>query len=503
MPPLEEGSLLYMPVTQPGLSAVEARRLLTITDEVIAEFPEVARVLGKAGRADTATDPAPPSMLETLIELKPVAQWRHVPRWYSAWVPSVLQPVLRPLWPDRIGREQLVAELDAALRVPGLTNTWTMPIKGRLEMLDSGLRAPLGLKVSGPEAAQTERLAAQVAEALKSLPGTRSVFAERNGLGRYLDIRWRRDALAHAGIRLQDAQETLATAIGGEMTGTVVHQSRRHGVRVRLARDYRDDPAAIRELGIYGPDGVSLWPLAALAEVEFVEAPAMIRNENGMPTSYVTLDLGSVDPAAYLEAARIRLAEQVSVPTGYTLLWAGALAESSSHDNLLFAGALALGTVLLLLLLGTGSLARTAIILLAVPFSAIGAVWLVWLLGFKLSTAVYIGFLALLGVDAATGVFMLLYLDLAWREAAASGSLTTREARCEAVVSGAARRLRPKLMTVTAMLAGLIPILFSTGTGADVMQRMAAPMIGGIVTSFLLELLVYPALYLWYRQRLA
>jgi Cu(I)/Ag(I) efflux system membrane protein CusA/SilA len=197
------------------------------------------------------------------------------------------------------------------------------------------------------------------------------------------------------------------------------------------------------------------------------------------------------------------LAEQVSVPTGYTLLWAGALAESSSHDNLLFAGALALGTVLLLLLLGTGSLARTAIILLAVPFSAIGAVWLVWLLGFKLSTAVYIGFLALLGVDAATGVFMLLYLDLAWREAAASGSLTTREARCEAVVSGAARRLRPKLMTVTAMLAGLIPILFSTGTGADVMQRMAAPMIGGIVTSFLLELLVYPALYLWYRQRLA
>ena len=503
MPPLEEGSLLYMPVTQPGLSAVEARRLLAITDSVIAEFPEVARVLGKAGRADTATDPAPPSMLETLIELKPVSQWRHVPRWYSAWVPDVLHPVLRPLWPDRIDREQLVVELDAALRVPGLTNAWTMPIKGRLEMLDSGLRSPLGLKVSGPDAALTERLAVQAAEALQSLPGTRSAFAERNGLGRYLDIRWRRDDLARAGIRLTDAQETLATAIGGEMTGTVVHESRRHGVRVRLARDYRDDPAAIRELLIAGPDGVSLWPLATLADVEFAEAPAMIRNENGMPTSYVTLDLGAVDPVAYLDAAKARLAEQVSVPTGYTLHWAGALAESSSHENLFFAGALALGTVVLLLLLGTGSAARTALILLAVPFSAVGAVWLVWLLGFKLSTAVYIGFLALLGVDAATGVFMLLYLDLAWREAAANGALATREMRCEAVVSGAARRLRPKLMTVTAMLAGLIPILFSTGTGADVMQRMAAPMIGGIVTSFLLELLVYPSLYLWYRQRLA
>ena len=503
MPPLEEGALLYMPVTQPGLSAVEARRLLTITDGVIAEFPEVARVLGKAGRADTATDPAPPSMLETLIELKPVAQWRHRPRWYSAWVPSVLHPVLRPLWPDRIDREQLVAELDAALRVPGLANAWTMPVKGRLEMLDSGLRSPLGLKVSGPDAARTERLAAQAAAALQSVPGTRSAFAERNGAGRYLDIRWRREALARAGIRLQDAQKTLAVAIGGEMTGTVVRGTRRHGVRVRLARDYRDDPAAIRALRIPGPDGMSLWPLAALATVEFAEGPAMIRNENGMPTSYVTLDLEAVDPVAYLDDATARLAGQVSLPAGYTLTWAGALADSSSHDDLLFAGALALGTVMLLLLLGTGSAARTAIILLAVPFSAIGAVWLLWLLGFKLSTAVYIGFLALLGVDAATGVFMLLYLDLAWREAAANGALTTENARREAIVSGAARRLRPKLMTVTAMLAGLIPILFSTGTGADVMQRMAAPMIGGIVTSFLLELLVYPSLYLWYRQRLS
>ena len=502
MPPLEEGSLLYMPVTQPGISAVEARRLLSATDAVIAKFPEVARVLGKAGRADTATDPAPPSMFETLIALKPVSEWRHVPRWYSDWVPSVLHPMLRPLWPDRIDREHLVAELDAALRVPGLANTWTMPIKGRLEMLDSGLRSPLGLKVSGPDAAQTERLAVQVAEALQALPGTRGAFAERNGLGRYLDVRWRRDALAHAGIRLQDAQETLATAVGGEMTGTVVTGSRRHAVRVRLARDYRDDPAAIRELRIPGPDGASLWPLAVLAELEFAEAPAMIRNENGMPTSYVTLDLGAVDPMTYLNTAKARLAEAVRMPVGYTVTWAGALAESSSHDNLLFASALALGTVVLLLLLGTGSPVRTSIILLAVPFSAIGAVWLVWLLGFKLSTAVYIGFLALLGVDAATGVFMLLYLDLAWKEAAKNGALATSAAQCEAVVSGAARRLRPKLMTVTAMLAGLVPILFSTGTGADVMQRMAAPMIGGIVTSFVLELLIYPPLYLWYRQRL-
>jgi Cu(I)/Ag(I) efflux system membrane protein CusA/SilA len=502
LPPLEEGTLLYMPVTPPGLSAVEARRLLQATDRVLAEFPEVVSVLGKAGRANTATDPAPPSMFETLVILKPRNEWREVPRWYSGWAPETLKAALRPLWPDRLSRAALVAEMDAALTIPGLANAWTMPIRGRLEMLDSGQRSALALKISGPDPRQVEALADRAAEVLRDLPGARHVFSERNAAGRFLDVRWRRDALALAGLRMQDAQRALALAVGGEVVSQVLRDGHRHRVRLRLARDARDEPAAIGALSIAGGDASRRWQVQELADLRFVEGPAMIRHENGSPIAYVGVDLGDGDPGAWLAAASARLRDQQIFPAGYEARWSGALAEETEGlTHVSFAALLAGGVMIWLLLLGTRSVGRTGIVLLAVPFSAIGAVWLLWLLGFKLSTAVYVGLLALLGLDAATGIFMLLYLDLAWDDAAARGALGSVEARREAIVVGAARRLRPKLMTVTAMLAGLLPILFSEGTGADLMQRMVAPMIGGIVSSFLLELLLYPPLYQWFRAR--
>ncbi|MCP3982067.1 MAG: efflux RND transporter permease subunit [bacterium] len=501
MPPLDEGALFYMPTTMPGISVTEAQRLLQETDRVILGFPEVAAVLGKAGRADTATDPAPLSMLETVVELKPVSEWRRTKTWYGAWAPDWMLPALRRITPDHISREQLVRELNEALRVPGLSNAWTMPIKARIDMLSTGIRTPLGVKVSGADPAEIERIARDVERRLRPVAGTRTIFAERTSGGYFLDIRWKRGQLAQYGLTVEEAQRVASIAIGGELATQTVEGRERYDVRVRYLPDFRSDEDAIRRVLVPARDGRLQVPLGRLADVERVLGPGMLRNEDGLLTGYVYIDLAERDPASYVREADALL-RSVELPPGYALSWSGQFeAIQRMRDKLTVVLPVTLLLILLLLYLNTRSLVKTTIVLLAVPFSAIGAVWLLWALDYNMSIAVWVGMIALLGVDAETGVFMLLYLDLAYRQARKAGRLTNRAQLREAVCEGAVRRLRPKFMTVATTVIGLMPILLATGAGSDVMKRIATPMIGGILTSFLLELLVYPLVYEMWKEK--
>jgi Cu(I)/Ag(I) efflux system membrane protein CusA/SilA len=495
MPPLDEGVLFYMPSTMPGISIGEAQRLLEQTDRIIKTFPEVDHVLGKAGRADTATDLAPLSMLEIVIVLKPTSEWRKVATWYSAWAPAWLMPLLRRVTPDHVTTEVLVDQLDAALQFPGVSNAWTMPIRGRIDMLATGMRTPVGLRVTGPDLAMIESLAAGAEAALRGVPGTRSVFAERAGSGFFLDIEWNREKLAGYGLDLDAAQVAVQTAIGGETITTTVEGRARYPVNVRYMRDFRDTVGAIEDVLVpVGQGGHAR--LADLAAVQATTGPAMIRTENGLLTAYVYVDLEGRDADSYIAEAGGVLERQVTVPPGYALLWSGQYeAMARVRERLRLVIPVTLFLVVLLLYLSTRSFGKTAIVCLAVPFSAVGAVWFLFLLGYNTSVAVWVGLIALIGVDAETGLFMLLYLDLAYEQARRAGRLGSLPALREAIVEGAARRIRPKFMTVAATIVGLAPIMWATGAGADVMKRIAAPMIGGLVTSFLLELLVYPALY--------
>jgi Cu(I)/Ag(I) efflux system membrane protein CusA/SilA len=495
MPPLDEGSILYMPSTAPGISATEAQRLLQVTDSVIKRFPEVDRVLGKAGRAETATDPAPLSMLETVITLKPRAQWRRVDTWYSSWAPEPVQGILRHITPDRISQEELIRQMNAALTVAGVANAWTMPVKGRIDMLTTGMRTPLGLKVSGADLQVIEKIGSQVQESLGSVKGARSVFAERTGGGFFLDIEWKREELARNGLGLEEAQSVVESAIGGDNVTTAVQGRERYPVNVRLMRDFRADVQALGRVLVPAAGGKRQIPLAQLAVIRPVSGPAMVRNENGLLTGYVYVDLAGRDPKSYLAEAG-PLLDKISLPPGYTISWSGQYeAMERVRERLTFVVPLTLALILLLLYANTRSVTKTLIVMLAVPFSAVGAIWFLYLLGYNMSIAVWVGLVALLGVDAETGVFMLLYLDLAYEQARREGRLRTLAGLQQAIMHGAVRRLRPKFMTVAAAFIGLVPIMWSTGTGADVMKRIAAPMIGGIFTSFLLQLLVYPAVY--------
>jgi Cu(I)/Ag(I) efflux system membrane protein CusA/SilA len=502
MPPLDEGALLYMPSAMPGISITEAQRLLQVTDRIIRQFPEVDRVLGKAGRADTATDPAPLSMLETLITLKPKSRWRRVSTWYSGWAPEWLKPVFRHLTPDNISQDRLVAEMNGALAVPGVTNAWTMPIKGRIDMLTTGVRTPVGVKVLGSDSQEVGRIGERVEGALRSVPGARSVFAERTGDGYFLDIAWNRELLARYGLTIEEADETLSSAIGGENVTTTVEGRARYPVNVRYMRDFRSDIEAIGRVLVPSGDGKRQIPLADLATVRTNSGPAMIRDEDGLITGYVYVDVAGRDISGFVEDGKRALAEKLRLPPGYSIRWTGQYeAMERVRERLRVVVPVTLFLVLLLLWLNTRSLAKSTIVLLAVPFSAVGAFWFLYALGYNLSVAVWVGLIALMGVDAETGVFMLLYLDLAFERAVREGRMSSRADLHEAIVAGAARRIRPKFMTVATMFVGLVPILWSTGTGADVMKRIAAPMVGGIFTSFLLELLVYPAIYDVWRWR--
>ncbi len=496
MPPLEEGSILYMPTTMPGISITEAQKVLQVTDRIIKRFPEVKYVLGKAGRAETSTDPAPLSMLETVIILKPKPEWRKTETWYSSWAPEWGKALLRRITPDHISQQELIMEMNDALKIPGLANSWTMPIKGRFDMLSTGLRTPVGLKVTGADLDTIEEIGARIESILPAVKGTRSVFAERTASGYFLDVQWNRKELARYGLSMKDAQAVVENAIGGENVTTTVEGRERYPINVRYSRDFRSNMAALGRILVPASGGQRQIPLSELATIRKTSGPSMIRDEDGLLSGYVYVDMVGRDPNSYVEEADRLLREKIKLPTGYAMIWSGDYSSwQRGKERLTVVVPLTLFLIILLLYMNTRSLTKTFIVLLAVPFSAIGAFWFLYFLGYNLSFGVWVGLIALLGVDAETGVFMLLYLDLAYEEAKKEGRLRSLADLQEAIRYGAVKRLRPKFMTVATTFLGLVPILWAVGTGSDVMKRIAAPMIGGILASFLLELLVYPSVY--------
>lgn len=505
MPPLREGTLLYMPsAVQPGMSVAEAQAALQLQDKILMRFPEIKRVFGKAGRANTSTDPAPFTMMETTIMLKPDREWRAKTRWYSSWAPNWLKPAFRPFWRDRISQEELENELNQALQLPGISNAWTMPIKGRLDMLSTGIRTPVGIKVSGADLPTIERIAAEIESAIKALPGTRSVYAERVAGGYFVDFVLRRLQLARYGMTVDDANMMIMTAVGGDNQSITVEGRERYGISVRYARDWREDLPSLRRVLIPLPNGAGQIPISEIADVALASGPSMIRDENGLLAGYVYVDFDTskYDVGGYVDEAKKAVAAKVTLPTGYNMIWSGQYENMIRvKERLKLIIPITVVLIFALLYMNTKSTAKAIIVMMAVPFSAIGAVWLLYGLGYNVSIAVWVGMIALMGLDAETGVFMLLFLDLSFDEAKARGELNTREELVEAIIHGAVKRVRPKAMTVASAMIGLLPIMWSTGIGSDLMKRIAAPMIGGLATSFLMELLVYPAVYYLWRKR--
>jgi len=496
MPPLDEGTLLYMPSTLPGISVTQAQQLLQVQDRIIKRFPEVQSVLGKAGRAETSTDPAPFSMMETMIVLKPESEWRKVNTWYSPWAPEWADKIFRRFTLDHISSDQLVEEMNQALQIPGTTNAWTMPIKGRVDMLTTGVRTPVGIKIYGADIRQIEKIGTEIEGLLAQVRGTRSVFAERTSGGYFLDFKWNRDELARYGLSIGAAQDVVMSAIGGENVSTTVEGRERYPINVRYLRDYRSDPDKLARVLVPAMNGRMQIPLSQLADIRTVSGAGMLRDESGMLNGYVYVDVAGRDVGSYVAEAKQTIRDRVKLPAGYSLVWSGQYeAMQRVRDRLKIVLPLTLFLIVMLLYVNTRSMTKTLIIILAVPFSAVGAVWLLYLLHYNMSIGVWVGLIALLGVDAETAVFMLLYLDLAHDQAKAAGRLRSLRDLQEAIMHGAVKRIRPKFMTVAAMFMGLLPIMWSAGAGADVMKRIAAPMIGGIFTSFILELVVYPAIY--------
>jgi Cu(I)/Ag(I) efflux system membrane protein CusA/SilA len=480
MPPLYEGDLLYMPTTFPGISITKAREILQQTDRIIKTFPEVERVFGKVGRAETATDPAPLSMVETTITLKPESQW-----------PKGMTP------------DTLVEEMNRAIQIPGVTNAWTMPIKTRIDMLSTGIKTPVGIKLSGPDLAVLQQLGERVEAVVRGVPGTSSVYSERVVGGRYLNVRIDRDEIARYGLTIGDVQDVIQTAIGGMNITTTVEGLERYPVNLRYSRELRDDLPALRNVLVPAPTGAQI-PLGQLADLQIEKGPPSIKTEGARPNAWTYVDISGVDVGTYVRRAQQAVAARVRLPAGYSMVWSGQYEYMlRAQRRLAVVVPITLLLVFVLLYLNTGSLTKTAIVALAVPFSAIGAVWYLYLLGYNTSIAVWVGLIALLGVDAETGVVMLLYLDKAYEHAFRNGSMRGRPDLVQAIYDGAVERVRPKAMTVSVILAGLLPIMWSSGTGADVMKRIAAPMVGGVVSSFLLELMVYPVIYyIWRGWRL-
>ncbi len=505
MPPLREGTILYMPsAVEPGMSVSEAQKALQVQDKILKTFPEVERVFGKAGRANTSTDPAPFTMMETTVVLKPDSQWREKPRWYSSWAPNWLKGVLRPFWHDRISQEDLENEMNAALQLPGISNAWTMPIKGRLDMLSTGIRTPVGIKISGADLATIERVAKETEAVIQKVPGTRSVYAERVAGGYFLDFVLKREQLARYGLSVDDANMMVMTAVGGDNQSTTVEGRERYGINVRYARDYREDLSSLRRVLLPLPGGQGQIPMEEIADVVLAQGPSMIRDENGLLAGYVYVDFDTskIDVGSYVTEAKKAVATGLLLPTGYNMVWSGQYENMLRvKERLKLIIPLTLVLIFGLIYMNTKSSFKAALVMAAVPFSAVGAVWLLWALGYNISIAVWVGMIALMGLDAETGVFMLLFLDLSHDEYKAKGLLRTRRDLVEAIVHGAVKRVRPKAMTVFAAMLGLLPIMWSVGTGADLMKRIAAPMIGGLVTSFLMELLVYPAVYFLWKKK--
>lgn len=502
MPPLNEGTILYMPTTMPGISVTEAQDILQKQDKILKSFPEVLSVHGKAGKASTATDPAPLSMMETIVVLKNQREWRKKERWYS-FLPDFLEWPFKFITPDFMSWEELISEMNKKMKFPGLTNAWTLPIKGRIDMLTTGIRTPIGIKISGSDINQIEKIGIEIEKIINQIDGTRSVFAERVASGFFFDFNFNREALARHGISIWQAQSTLAMALGGKNITTAVQGRERYSVNVRYARAFRQNKEDIRRILLDSPKGYQI-PLSEVAGIEISSGPGMIRNDNGLITGYVYIDLHTSNIGSYVKNAKKIINEKLNLPTGYSLTWSGQY-ESMERvkEKLKIVLPITLLIVLVLIYLNTGSSIKTSIVLLAIPFSAIGAVWLLYILGYNISIAVWVGLIALIGVDAETAIYMLLYLDLAYKRKKEDGEMNNFSELKKAIHIGAVKRIRPKMMTVLTTFMALLPILWasSADSGADVMKRMAAPMVGGILTSFLLELLVYPAIFALWKER--
>jgi Cu(I)/Ag(I) efflux system membrane protein CusA/SilA len=502
MPPLNEGTVLYMPTTMPGISVAAAQELLETQDRVLKSIPEVERVFGKAGRADTSTDPAPFSMMETTVLLKPESEWRKKSQFYEGW-PEWTKPIFRPFWPDRISWDELVDEMDRRLRIPGVTNAWTMPIKARIDMLSTGVRTPIGIKVFGADTAEIERIGEQIEGLLRQVPGTRSVFAERTAGGYFVDFEPRREKLARYGLTIAEIQAVIMTAVGGENVTTTIEGRQRYPVNIRYPRELRDDLDRLRRVLVTTKAGYQV-PLEQVADIRLTQGPSMLRDENGFLAGYVYVDVSGRDIGGYVDDAKKLIENHVKLKPGYSLSFSGQYENMQRvKETLTLVIPVTVLLIFVLLYMNTRSLFKSSIVMLAVPFSAVGAILLFYVLGYNVSIAAWVGMIALLGLDAETGVFMLLFLDLSYDEAKREGRLRNEHELDEAIIHGAVKRARPKMMTVAAAFMGLLPIMWSTSAGADVMKRIAAPMIGGLVTSFILELVVYPAIYkLWKRRTL-
>jgi len=504
MPPLDEGALLYMPTTMPGISVTEAQKLLQLQDKIIKSFPEVDRVFGKAGRAETATDPAPFSMMETVIILKSQTEWPKIPRWYSSFAPEWLKAVLRNAWPDHKSTQDLIYGpdgLNEALQLPGVVNAWTMPIKARVDMLSTGVRTPVGIKILGADLNKIQEIGQHIEVILKDLPGTASVFSERTAGGYFLDFSLKRDKLARYGLTIDQANMAITTAIGGENITTTVEGRERYPINIRYLRDYRSTLERLNRTLVPTMNGAQI-PITQIADIKVLSGPGMIRDENGRLSGYVYVDVSGTDVGRYVRDAKELLKDKLAMPSGYSLVWSGQYEYMQRvAERLLTVVPITIFIIFLLIYFNTQSVTKTFIVFLAVPFSAIGAIWLLYLLNYNLSIAVWVGLIALLGVDAETGVFMLLYLDLAYYEARSKGQMSTKEHLREAIINGSVKRLRPKFMTVAVDFIGLVPVMLATGTGSDTMKRIAAPLVAGMFTSFIMELVVYPAIYFiwkWY-----
>lgn len=472
MPPLYEGDLLYMPSTLPGVSITKAKEILQQTDKIIKTFPEVKSVFGKIGRAETATDPAPLSMIETTIQLKPEDEW-----------------------PEGMTPDKLIEKMDKELKIPGLTNVWTMPIKNRIDMLSTGIKTPVGIKIAGQDLNVLQDIGKKIEEVVRTIPGTRSVYAERSVGGNYVDFNIDRNAIARYGITIEDVQNVFMSAVGGMNITQTVEGLERYPINVRYQRDYRDNIESLKRVLVPLPGGGNI-PLGELGDVVVRKGPPMIKSENARPNSWVYIDIENTDVGTYVKNVQEVVAQKVKLPAGYSIIWSGQYEYlERAAKKLALVVPLTLLIVILLLYFNTKSFVKTGIILLALPFSMVGAIWYLYIAGFHLSVAVWVGIIALLGVSAETGVVMLLYLDIAYEKWKEKGMLKSFTDLRESIFEGAVKRIRPKMMTVLVLFFGLLPILIGYGAGNDVMKRIAAPLAGGIFTSLIMELTIFPAVF--------
>jgi len=477
MPPLYEGDLLYMPTTDPGISITKAKELLQQTDKIIKQFPEVHHVFGKIGRAETATDPAPLSMIETTIMLKPEDQWR---------------PGMTP--------DKLIEEMNAAIQFPGLTNAWTMPIKTRIDMLATGIKTPVGIKLMGDDLQVLADLAQEVANVIQEVPGTLSVYPEKTVGGNYLDFKIKREEAMRYGLNVGDVQDIIKSAIGGMNVTQTVEGLERYPVNVRYSRELRDNPEALKRVLISTPTGAQI-PISQVADIEIKKGPPGIKSENAKRTAWLYVDLKDIDVGTYVARAQEIVQERIKLPTGYSMIWSGQYEYMQrAKEKMKLVIPVTLVIIFVLLYMNFKNIAESVIVMLSLPFALIGGIWLMYLLGYHFSVAVAVGFIALAGVAAETGVVMLIYLDHAYKKWQDDGRMVSLKQLAGSIMEGAVERVRPKMMTVCAIMAGLIPIMWGHGTGSDVMKRIAAPMVGGMVSSTFLTLVVIPAIYFLYKS---